>query len=292
MYGMPQLASRGGTYYLGAPLSRRPVRRRLRRSLGAITPDQAAEQIFPLAKVGSGPGHDSQTRGYILSSAQQALTAGAGFTTAYMPGTPACGGSGGPSLLKPALTSTVGGLALKFAPQAFAAGPIVGGIVLAIGAIGEVFGAIFGHHAAAIKREQSILCAAVPAANQSLQIIDEAVQNGQASPQDAIAALDNVVTGFRQAVASIIKGSDPTSGGECNAACENLSELRAFVLVKQSLYQDLVDQQAAATAAAAANPAAAVQSTLIAPIRKALESSGLPSWVLPAAAFFVLWKLL
>jgi hypothetical protein len=234
--------------------------------LGALTPEQATEQIFPQAKVGKGPGHDQTTRGYILSSAQAAAVNSGMFTTAYMPGEAPCGQ--GVSMVKPALLSTTSGLALKFTPQAFAAGPIVGGIVLAIAGISKLFSVIFSHHAAAMAKEQSTLCAAVPAANQSLELIDQAVAGGQATPQDGITALDAVVSGFRQAVAGIIKGSDPTSSGECNAACENLSELRAYVLLKQSQYKDLA-------AAQSASPTSQVAS--------AIASGNIPS-LLPWAA--------
>lgn len=242
--------------------------------LGALSPEDATEQIFPQARVGSGPGHDATTRGYILSSAQAAASNSGAFTTAYQPGSSGCAGV---SLAKPLLTGTVGGLALKFAPQAFAAGPIVGGIVLAVAGISELFSVIFGHHAAAVAKERSILCAAVPAANQSLELIDQAVQNGQATPQDAIAALSAVVAGFRQAVGPIIKGADPTSS-QCNAACENLSELRAYVLVKQSMYQDMISASSSSLPAVGASVSRAVAS--------------IPSWLLWAAGAYLAWELL
>ncbi len=243
--------------------------------LGALTPEQATEQIFPQARIGNGPGHDARTRGFVLSSAQAAAANSGMFTTAYMPGAAPCGSA--VSMVKPALLSTTSGLALKFAPQAFAAGPIVGGIVLAVAGIAKLFSVIFAHHAKAMAREQSTLCAAVPAANQSLELIDQAVAGGQATPADGIAALDSVVSGFRQAVSGIIKGADPTSSGECNAACENLSELRAYVLLKQSQYRDL---------------AAAQTVSVPGTIATALASGNLSSLLPWAAAGLGLWLVL
>jgi|SRR5882724_9334790 len=294
MYGTPQFAQRGpGTYLTGAPLSRSP-RRRLRRfsGFGSLTPDQATEQIFPAAQVRSGAGHNQSIRDQILQSANAGQILNAQGSPAYMPGTGQCSGA---SLLKPAITGTVGSLALHFAPQAFAAGPIVGGIVVGIAAISELFTVIFGHHAAAIKKEQSVLCAATPAANQSLQLIDQAVQQGQATPQDAITALGNVVSGFQQAVASIIHGANPMSSGECNAACVILSELRAIVLLKQSQYQDLAAQQSTNPVGAALAPVTAAfapVSQAVQSVQAAAASAGLPAWLVPAAGFFLLWKLL
>jgi len=210
--------------------------------LGAITADEAAEQIFPQARVGKNAGHNAATRQQIVSSAA------AGQVMAYAPGSGDCQGV---SLVKPALAKTVGGMALKFVPQAFAAGPIVGGVVLAIAGLGQLFGAIFGHHAAAVGKERSILCTAVPAANQSIELIDQMVASGQQTPQQGMSALDAVVSGFQSAVAPIIHGADPMASGECNAACVMLSDFRAIVLVKKSQYQDLANASQAGPAAAA-----------------------------------------
>jgi hypothetical protein len=204
--------------------------------LAGLTADEAAKLVFPNAPRSSSPGHNMQTYQNIVGVAEEGLLGGsADFYTSPDTG---CAGVG---VVKPALLSTVSGFALKFAPQAFAAGPIVGGIVLAIGALTGVFGAIFGHHAAAVKKERSVLCSAVPAANHSLLVIYEAVQSGQATPQQGIDALNAVLTGFESAVVSIRHGSDPNSSGECNAACELATDLHAIVLKKASEYQDLID---------------------------------------------------
>lgn len=269
----------GGTYLLGAPLSHRSLsglKRRRLRHLGALTPDQAAEQVLPLAKVGKGAGHNQGIRDGLVSAAQ------AGYLNAQLPAM--CAGGRPPGMAKPVITNTAGGIAMSFVPAAFTAGPIVGGIVLAGAAIAKVFGMIFSHHAAAVKKEQSILCAAVPAANDALQVIDHALSSGQVTPEQAMAAIDNVVAGFQQAVAGIIKGSDPTSSGECNAACVWLSALRAVALVKKSQYQDM----ALAKAAEVLSPAGVVTSA----VSQAASQIGIPPWAVYAAAGLLLFKLL
>jgi hypothetical protein len=267
-------------------------------SLAAITADQAAEQVFPAAQVRGGAGHNQSARDQILASAAAGQILNAQGAPDYAGG----GQCAGASLVKPAVTGTIGSLALKFAPQAFAAGPIVGGIVVAIGAISELFTVIFGHHAAAIKKEQSILCAAVPAANQALQLIDQTVAAGQATPADAVTALNTLLSGFGQQVASIRHGIDPMSSGECNAACIEYSKLRAIVLQKASQYQDLAAAQQAAAANPVASALAPITSALapLAPVTGAVTSAvsaasastGIPSWILWAGGGFLLWKLL
>jgi len=241
--------------------------------LGAITPQQAAQQVFPKAPRSPNPGHNMATFNGIQADAAAGQLTDATGAGAYTPGTPACAGA---SMLKPTIAGTIGSLALSWAPKAFPAGPIVGGIVLAIGAISEVFAAVFGHHAAAIKKEQSILCAAVPAANQTLQLIDQAVQAGQATPQQAIAALNAMPAQFDAQVASIRKGADPNASGECNAACVMSTALKAIVLVKVSQYQDMVT----------ASPASALL-----PVNALSTSTGIPPAVLYAVGGLLLWKL-
>lgn len=248
--------------------------------LGALDPVDAAKQIFPNAPRSPNPGHNMDTFNAIVASAQAGQMVNAQGAPAYIPGTSQCAGV---SLLKPALFSTSGGLTLHFAPMAFAAGgPLIGGIVVAIGALAEMFGAIFSHHAKAIAKERSILCAAVPAANQALQLIDQAVQQGSASPQDAIAALDTMPGQFQSQVSSIIHGADPTVSGECNAACVMLSELRAIVLVKKAQYQDMV------SAASSSLPGAGAVTSAVS---QAAAASGVPSWLWWAAGAWLAYEL-
>lgn len=277
MYGTPQFARpRGGTYLMGAPLSRSP-RRRLQRfsGLGALTPDQAVEQIFPAAQVKKSAGHNQSVRDQMLASVQAGQILNVQGSPAYIPGTSQCAASG-TSASQVTLTS-IASVAGQLAPETGPAAPFV-----AIGAgIAGLFGAILGHHAAAVKKEQSVLCSAVPAANNYLNLIDQAVQTGASSPQDGITALGTLLADFKATVQSIMHGNSPTSSGECNAACVIYSELAAICTYRASVYQDMAATQAA-------NPTGAALQTAEA----AVASAGLPSWLLPAAGFFVLWEVL
>jgi hypothetical protein len=202
--------------------------------LGAITADQAARTIFPNPPASPNPGHNMATFDSIVAAAQSGV-----MSPSYEPGTTGCA------------SVTLGAKAIITAGGKQAAGVLLkigaasgNPILLAAGAAAEVaslvFSAIFGHHAKAVARERSILCAAVPAANQTLEAVDQAIASGQFSPQNGIDALQAMLGGFAQQVAAIQHGADPTAKGECNAACVMLSELRAIVARKVSLYTDMM----------------------------------------------------
>jgi hypothetical protein len=266
MYLRPQLgAARGGTYYNQAPLSRRPRRRGLV-GLSSITADDAAKQVMPTIQNKAGFGQ-SVYDGIVRSAAQ-------GNFTEFNPT-----GCAGVKPLNAVLASTGGGLALKFAPAAFGAGPLVGGVVLAVGVIGSLFGMIFSHHAAAVAKERSVICAAVPAASDSLTAIDGAVQNGTFSPAAGIQGLNGVLASFTQTVQSILK----MDSSHCNAACVWIKTLQAIVAKKTADYQDL----------AAAQSASPIGSASVTNVVQSIEqSTGLPPALLAAAAFGLLWYAL
>jgi len=98
--------------------------------------------------------------------------------------------------------------------------------------VSTIFSAIFGHHKKQVARERQVLCAAVPAANESLRVIETAIQNGQIAPPQAIAYLDELFNQFQGAVSAIIK-SDAT---HCNAACVWSYSLAAIVARKKDRY--------------------------------------------------------
>jgi len=98
--------------------------------------------------------------------------------------------------------------------------------------VSSIFTAIFGHHKKQVARERQVLCAAVPAANESLRVIETAIQNGQIAPPQAIAYLDELFNQFQGAVSAIIK-SDAT---HCNAACVWSYSLAAIVARKKDRY--------------------------------------------------------
>lgn len=181
----------------------------------------------------------------MLASVNAGQIVGAGMGPDYVPGTGECqaaAGSGTSGVAsKLSLAAGAGGIGLQLVAKAglIAAGP-AGWIALGVSTIVGIFSTILNHHAQAVKKEQSILCSAVPAANNYLEIIAQGVSQGLATPQDAIRALDSLVSDFEAAVGPIIHGSDPTSGGECNAACVELSKLRAIVAEDESVYQDMI----------------------------------------------------
>lgn len=216
--------------------------------LGALTPDQAAEMIFPLARVTSSAGHNKALRDQMVASAGAGQVVNAQGAPDYIPGTSQCSASG---VSKNIQLGQIGGqLALTgvnigaLSSPAFAAAlggtAILGAATLGIGAIIGLLPIFLGHHAAAVKKEQNVLCSLIPAVNNYLLVIDQAVRTGKATPQQGIDALNSLVNDFQPQVASIIHGSDPMSAGECNAACAELSKLRAIVARMQSQYQDLI----------------------------------------------------
>jgi hypothetical protein len=221
--------------------------------LGALTPEQAADTSFPQSDVTSRAGFNQHVRDCIV----QATSSGAFacFDTSGCTGQPAPPLQlfrQGATIALSVGTAAVG-IAVAAGAIAAATGAIIGAVTLGIGAIIGLFPMIFAHHAAAIAREQKIICASVPAANNYLSIIDQALASGAASPQQAIQALQSLLSDFRSTVAPIMKNDS----SHCNAACVWVKELTAIVAYKSSVYQDLADQQASAAAQAAQQAAAA-----------------------------------
>jgi hypothetical protein len=220
--------------------------------LGAITPADALEQVWPASKVRSGAGHNQALRDGMLPIVSSGIDTA--WITADLVNCPAQASTGNNLRLAQtaaglALTGTQIGLTATGAIAAATLAPFTMGISAIIG----LFPIIFGHHAAAVKKEQSVLCAAVPAANNYLEIIDQAVTSGQATPQQGIAGLNSLYSDFGSKVAGIIKGSDPTSAGECNAACVHQTILHAIVLYKASVYQDMASAPGASSGGAPQN---------------------------------------
>jgi hypothetical protein len=230
--------------------------------LGALTPESAADTVFPASRVTSRVGFDQRERDGIVNSAQSGQIYVEPGWDKYCQGA-----SGG---LKPALLTTGGMMTLKFAA---ATGPAAPFVALA-GGIMSVFGAIFGHHAAAYAREKSVVCAAVPAANDSLSVIDQAVRSGQITPQQAMNALDQVQSDFAATVAPIVKDD----ASHCNASCSYKRELAAVVALRKSQYQDLIAAQTATPGSGVVSPIAA--------------TLGIPTWaVWVGAAGLLYWAV-
>lgn len=275
--------------------------------LGALTPEAATEQIFPASKVSGAAGHNQAIRDGMLRDVQAGQILNAGGAPAYIPGTPDCkaiGPTTGPNNLQ--LAQTASGLALTGVSIGLVAAGTVTAAALApftmgISAIIGLFPLLFGHHGQAVKKEQSVLCSAVPAANNYLQIIDQAVQSGAATPEKAIAALNSLYSDFSSKVSSIRKG-DPASSGACNAACVIQASLHAIVVQKISAYQDLAAVAPAGVTSGGGPTAAPVVSSgsvmvlpsSTTPAAAAAAAATSPSW-LPIAAVaigaFLLFKV-
>jgi len=224
--------------------------------LGALTAEQATEEVFPASRVTSSAGHNAAARAQILESAGAGEIMGASGAD-YVPGTSQCSAAAGSGPGNVQLAQTASGLALQGTSIGLVASGTVAAAALApwtmgISAIIGLFPLLFGHHAQAVKKEQSVLCTAVPAANNYLQIIDQAVKSGKATPQQGIDALNSLLSDFESQVSSIRQGNDPTSSGQCNAACIEQTKLHAVVLVMQSEYQDMISAAAAQPAPAPA----------------------------------------
>jgi len=148
-----------------------------------------------------------------------------------------------------ALTLSAGAIKLA-SPAALAAGTTLslafGAATLGLGAALTVFTVIYSHHKKQVAKERQVLCAAVPAANESLRVIETAIQNGQIAPAQAIAYLDDLFNQAQGAFGAIIK-SDAT---HCNAACVWRYCLAAIVARKKDRYAHMTVVASGARAAA------------------------------------------
>lgn len=147
------------------------------------------------------------------------------------------------------ITNAAGGAAVSWASTAIAAGATgpLAPIVLAVGGILQVFGAIFGHHAAKVKQEQQIICAVVQSVNDSLSVIDQAVQQGVISPAQANPSLDQLYSDLQRNVQPILK----QDSGHCNAACFILAEARGVIGKMKDRYANMLPPQASLACAQA-----------------------------------------
>jgi len=200
--------------------------------LDGITAAEAADQVFPSSKITGTAGQNQAA----WNALQTAASSG------QIP-VPSCSGAKVGAANDLRLAGQAGSLGLTAATTTglVAAGPATLGISIAIAGIVGIFSTILNHHSQAVAKEQSVLCAAIPAANNYLNIIAQAVQSGQATPQQGIAALQSLLNDFKSTVSSIEKGSIGT--GTCNAACVYTAALASIVAYQSSQYQDLAAQQ-------------------------------------------------
>ncbi len=218
------------------------------RSFGALDPSSAVTQV-----VGSDTQVNAGSKAAILASAQRLQMLDANSQPAYIPGGTECTAaqgvpSGAQTDLK--IGQTAAGLALTgvnvgLQAAGVALGPVTAGISIAVSTIVGLFSTLVNHHAQAVAKEQTVLCSAVPAANNYLNVIAQAVSGGLATPQDGINALESLKGDFRSSVGSIYK--------DCNAACVMYMELEAICAVMESQYQDLISGAAQVVTAGGPN---------------------------------------
>lgn len=168
---------------------------------------------------------------------------------------------------------TGGSAAVSWASTAIAAGASgpLAPIVMAVGGIMEVFGAIYAHHAQKVKQEQQIICAVVQAMNDSFSVIDQGVQQGLITPAQAGPSLDQLYSDLQQNVQPILKQDN----GDCNAACFELAMARAVIAQKKMYYASLPPPPPPAPSIAT-DPAGAAASA----INSIATSTGLPTWAI------------
>jgi len=180
-------------------------------------------------------------------------------------------------------------------------GAVLGAATLGAGALISVIAMIFAHHAAAVARDMSFICGALPAVNNSIAVIKKALQDGTTTPAAAAAALDEIYSQFMTAGGASGgasgPGNIPDSGAAinkhpyCNAACELSMVLKAMVLYWQSQFMataPALTPTAGAISAPAGTPAPAgtlVSISTGAPAAAAVPAiSTVPSFGLIAAA--------
>jgi hypothetical protein len=114
------------------------------------------------------------------------------------------------------------------ASAAAAAVPFIGA---AIGVVALIQG-IFSHHAAAVKRQAQIDCAATAAANNALNEIDAALASGQFTAEHAREAWESVYQQFQSYVGPLSNDAP----GKCNAPCGFTHILRAIIDKYEAMY--------------------------------------------------------
>jgi hypothetical protein len=196
-----------------------------------------------LAAAVSAGGAGSPSSALVSQTVQSAMSRGGLWTTEN------CSGIVNSGSKAQLITSAGGKAAVGWATTAIAAGASgpLAPIVLAVGGILQVFGAIFGHHAAKVKQEQQIICAVVQAVNDSLSVIDQAVQQGVITPAQAGPSLDKLYSDLQQNVQPILK----QDSSHCNAACFILAEARGVIGKMKETYSKILPAQATAACAQA-----------------------------------------
>ena len=211
----------------------------------------------------------------VQQTVQQAMAQGSLWTKENCTGIVTPG-----SQIASAVLTTGGGIAMKLASVggALAATPAAPFILAAAG-VAELFGAIFGHHAAKVKQEQQIICAVVQSVNDTLSAMDQLVTSGQVPPQQAMQALDAIYPQIQQSVSPILK----QDSSHCNAACFILAEARGVIAKKKAQYQDLIPPPP---------PPSPANSSGANPVASLAQSVGIPSSALWALGLLFLYEMI
>ena len=210
---------------------------RRRFSLGALAPADVANSIMPQSVISKVPGFTEDIWNDIEQSAEKGSIQGFVQT---------CNQASGPSGAQIVQTATSSGSAIALAIPAIAAGPFAPFVLIGAALVG-LFSQLFEAHAMAVKKEQQVECAAVPAFNDGITAISQAVAAGTISPQTGISSSTQLLQEFQQQISSIMK-NDPT---QCNAGCVWDKCAQAAVAELQSQFTDMIS--AAATVAPAAS---------------------------------------
>jgi hypothetical protein len=247
----------------GAPLMIGNVVRSRPSFLGAAMTAAAAYEAAKSAESNLNPKDYQQNPNFSDAAASAVIESGALPGNWSSPGG-ACSGYPAPNLN---LFQTASGLALgttgagigiaaaAHAISAAAAGAATAAIAGA-GVVIAIVDMIIEHHKAAVRQEDQIYCAALPAAANAFAVIQQGVQSGALTPQQGMDGLDHLLSRFEEIIAPSY-GHSPF----CNALCEQKLMLDAYVRYWKGQYQAMVDAQAAAPpvappALAPATPAA------------------------------------
>lgn len=318
MYVQPQLAPRRSAppslLTWGAPLN--PTRRDAgvrglgatpsitagtKGPLGTTMPPGATQDMLAVAQqcqpsTGTRPGDSQDTINLMVASmmAGQILTAGGNGITPFNPAT--ITGCNGVAPANPAATvqligqagslGLVGvstGAAIAGATAIGSVVPIIGTIV---GAIVGLFAAIFAHHSMVNNAILKDVCSLVPAANNYLSIIQNAVATGQQTPAQAVQALQSLKSDFHSQAAGFKYYND------CNALCvyDKVCCAVCGYLIKH--YQAAAAVAAAPTVTTVVNPTTGQVQTVAVPASSSgvLSSLSTPELLVGAAIIFLLMK--
>lgn len=197
-----------------------------------------------------------------------------------------------------ALGTTGAGVGIASAVGAIT-GAAVGIATAALAGVGVIFALIdmiFAHHAAAVRRDLSFGCGALPAVNNAFAVLAQGVAAKQITPAQAAQAVWQIYSNFMQAGGasggSAGPGNIPSSGTAindhpyCNSNCELSIMVYAMCLYWGAQYSAM----AAPAASSSAVPASgSYVSTASAPSGSGFSLSTL---LIGAALLFGAWKVL